>query len=301
MTISRRSLLVAGGVSAGAVLTGCTVPAPAPAAPAVPEPLALPDLGALETRYARRIGAHVLDTGSGASASHRADERFLMCSTVKALMAAFVLHLSTTDPGLLDRRVTYTAADLVEYAPVTAPRVGTGMSVAELCTAAVTVSDNTAHNLLLRETGGPAALTAYLRGLGDTVTRADRTEPALNEPAGEQDTTTPAAMSATLRALTVGDGLPRAQRDRLTSWLRANTTGDAQIRAGVPTGWQVGDKTGSGPAGEKNDVGLLAPPQGAPLVLTVFTVPTDRDDERGAEVVAATTRAAVAALDGTGR
>jgi beta-lactamase class A len=174
--ISRRSLLFAGGVSVGAVLVGCSAPAPAPAAPPAPAVLPVPDLVALEQRYATRIGVHAVDTGSAATVGHRADERFLMCSTVKALMAASVLHLSTADPGLLDRRVPYTAADLLEYAPVTAARVGTEMTVAELCAAAVTVSDNTAHNLLLRETGGPAALTAYLRGLGDG--RARRTTSA---------------------------------------------------------------------------------------------------------------------------
>lgn len=297
MTISRRSLLLTGGLSIGAVLVGCaapveTAPTPTPAPADVP----IPALDELEQQYARRIGVHALDTGTGASAGHRATERFLMCSTTKSLMAAFALHLSTTDPGLLDRRVTYTPADLLEYAPITSAHVATGMTVAELCAAAVTVSDNTAHNLLLRETGGPAALTAYLRGLGDTVTRADRSEPALNEPAGEQDTTTPAAMATTLRALTIGDALPSAQRDQLMAWLRANTTGDAQIRAGVPAGWQVGDKTGSGPGGEKNDVGVLLPPQGAPIVLTVFTVPTDPGDGRGEETIAATTRAALDAL-----
>ncbi|MCW0212953.1 MAG: class A beta-lactamase [Pseudonocardia sp.] len=296
MTISRRSLLLAGGASIGAVLVGCAPPtAPAPV-PAVPAHLPIPDLDGIEQRYGMRIGVQALDTGTGTTAGHRTDERFLLCSTVKSLMAAFALHLSTTDPGLLDRRVSYTRADLLEYAPITSMHVDTGMTVAELCAAAVTVSDNTAHNLLLREAGGPAALTAYLRGLGDGVTRADRAEPALNGPAGEQDTTTPAAMAATLQALTVGDALPPAQREQLMAWLRATTTGDAQIRAGVPAGWQVGDKTGSGAAGERNDVGVLVPPQGAPVVLTVFTVPADPDDERGAEAVAASTRAALGAL-----
>ncbi|MEK6443808.1 class A beta-lactamase [Pseudonocardia sp. T1-2H] len=295
MMISRRSLLLTGAVSVGAALVGCAAPAaPTPA----PRQIPIPPMEEIEQRYARRIGVHALDTVTGATAGHRDTERFLMCSTAKSLMAAFVLHLSTTDPGLLDRRVTYTGADLLEYAPITSTHLGTGMTVAELCAAAVTVSDNTAHNLLLRETGGPAALTAYLAGLGDAVTRADRPEPALNEPAGDQDTTTPAALAATLRTLTTGDALPAARRDQLVAWLRANTTGDAQIRAGVPAGWQVGDKTGSGFAGEKNDVGVLTPPQGAPIVLTVFTVPTDPDDGRGEEAVAATTRAALGALGG---
>jgi beta-lactamase class A len=173
------------------------------------------------------------------------------------------------------------------------------MTVAQLCEAAVTVSDNTAHNLLLREVGSPAELTAWLRRTGDTVTRSDRAETALNDRDGERDTSTPAALAATLRTLVLGDALPPAQRDRLTGWLRANTTGDRQIRAAVPAGWTVGDKTGSGPLGERNDSGVLYPPDGAPLVLTVFTVPADTaDTARGEAAVAAAARAAIAALRG---
>ncbi len=298
MPLSRRSLLVTGTVAAGAAaFVGCAAPAvPIPPPAAVPSRIPIPALDEIERRYGRRIGVHVVDTGSGASAGHRADERFVMCSTVKALVAASVLHRSVTDPGLLERRVPYTRADLLEYAPITSKHVDTGMTVADLCVAAVTVSDNTAHNLLLRETGGPGALTEFLRGLGDSVTRADRTETALNRPDGELDTSTPTAMAATLQKLAVDAALPPAQRDQLMAWLRANTTGAGQIRAAVPAGWQVGDKTGSGFAGEKNDVGVLVPSHGAPVVLTVFTVPADPDDDRGAEAIAATTRAALDAL-----
>jgi beta-lactamase class A len=298
MPLSRRSLLVAGTLTVGAAaFAGCAAPAaPTPPPAAAPSRVPIPALDEIERRYGRRIGVHIVDTGSGASAGHRADERFLMCSTVKCLMAASVLHRSAADPGLLGRRVTYTRADLLEHAPITSKHVDAGMSVADLCAAAVTVSDNTAHNLLLRETGGPGALTEFLRGLGDPVTRADRTEVALNRLDGELDTSTPTAMAATLQDLAVGAGLPPAQRNQLMAWLRANTTGAGQIRAGVPAGWQVGDKTGSGFAGEKNDVGVLVPPHGAPIVLTVFTVPADPDDDRGVDAVAATTRAALDAL-----
>lgn len=305
MRITRRSLLLTGAGGLGAALLGCapavpsTAPAPVTPAPAGSRPI--PGLPELEQRFGRRIGVHALDTGSGAAIGHRDGERFLMCSVVKSLMAAFVLHLSVEDAGLLDRRVRYGAGDLQEYAPVAKRNLGTAvtiaeMTMAELCDAAVTMSDNTAHNLLARETGGPAALTAYLRGLGDTVTSADRIEPVLNAPAGDQDTSTPTAFARTLRTLTLGDALPSTQRERLVGWLRANTTGGEQIRAGVPAGWQDGDKTGRGFAGENNDVGLLMPPQGAPIVLTVFTVPANPDDERGEEAIAATTRLALEGL-----
>lgn len=304
MTITRRSLLLAGAALGGAALTGCATAAPpAPATPAPAGPGAgsapIPALADVEREYARTIGVHVLDTGTGAAAGHRDGARFLMCSVVKALMAGFVLHRSLSEPGLLDRPVRYGRADLLEYAPVTTRNLAAGMTVAQLCEAAVTVSDNTAHNLLLREVGSPAELTAWLRTTGDTVTRSDRAETALNDRDGERDTSTPAALAATLRTLVLGDALPPAQRDRLTGWLRANTTGDRQIRAAVPAGWTVGDKTGSGPLGERNDSGVLYPPDGAPLVLTVFTDPADpADTARGEAAVAAAARAAIAALRG---
>lgn len=294
MTLPRRSLLVAGAAGLGAALLGCS--APAPSAPAAPAPRPVPALAGVEREFGRRIGVHALDTGTGAAAGHRAGERFLMCSTAKALMAGFVLHRSVSDPALLDRPVRWDRSDLLEYAPVTSRHLASGLTVAQLCRAAVTVSDNTAYNLLLREVGSPAELTAWLRSTGDGVTRADRHETELNEAGGDLDTSTPAAFSATLAALTTGDALPPGQRDRLVGWLRANTTGAGQIRAGVPAGWQVGDKTGSGPLGEKNDAGVLFRPDGAPVTLTVFTVPSDPGDERGAAAVAAATRAALDAL-----
>lgn len=299
MTISRRSLLLAGAAGLGATLLGCSAPsgaAPAPPAPAPTGPV--PGLSDVEREFGRRIGVHASDTGSGAAVAHRGDERFLLCSTVKALMAGFVLHRSVTDPALLDRVVRWDRSEVLEYAPVTARHVDTGLTVAQLCEAAVTVSDNTAHNVLLREVGPPAELTAWLRTTGDTVTRADRAEPALNEADGDRDTGTPVAFSATLAGLTTGAALPPVQRDRLVSWLQAATTGGRQIRAGVPAGWQVGDKTGSGPGGEKNDAAILFPPDGAPIALTVFTVAADPDDDRGEEAIAAATRAALAALPG---
>lgn len=262
----------------------------------------MPDV---EREFGRRIGVHALDTGTGAAVGHRGGERFVMCSVAKALMAGFVLHRSVGDPALLDRTLRWDASEVLAYAPVTArtavgatSRADTGLTVAQLCEAAVTVSDNTAHNVLLREVGSPADLTAWLRTTGDDVTRADRTEPALNDVDGDRDTSTPAAFTATLGRLTTGDALPPAQRDRLVGWLRANTTGDRQIRAGVPAGWQVGDKTGSGPRGEKNDAAILFPPDGAPVALTIFTLPSGPEDERGEEAVAAATRTAVAALRG---
>ena len=303
--ITRRSVLAA---TLGAALTGCGIaaaPTTSPAPASVPPPSAAPpddpDLAALERRFGGRIGVHALDTGTGATVSHRGGERFLMASTAKLPLAAAVLDRAATDPALLDRLVRYGPEVVLEYAPVTTQNVATGMTVTDLCDAAVTVSDNTAANLLLDLLGGPAAVTAFVRGLGDATTRFDRTEPALNVsagPADERDTTTPAAMVGIIRAVTLGDGLQPADRDRLTAWLVGNTTGDATIRAGVPAGWVVGDKTGTGAQGERNDVGIVLPPGRAPLVLAVYTDPDDPGSTAGNATIAEATAIAVRRLVG---
>jgi beta-lactamase class A len=294
--ITRRTLLTGTLVGLGTSLTGCgRVAAPdAPPQTGAPLPSSAapqtdPDLAALERRSGGRLGVHALDTGTGVIVTHRGGERFLMASTAKLLLVAAVLDRAATDPALLDRRVHYGPGTLLEYAPVTTENVATGMTVAELCDAAVTVSDNTAANLLLELLGGPAVVTAFVRGIGDATTRFDRTEPDLNASTGtadERDTTTPAAIVGSIRAVALGDALEPAGRDRLTGWLVANTTGDAAIRAGVPAGWVVGDKTGTGAQGERNDVGIVLPPDRAPLVLAVYTAPDDPESTAGDATIA---------------
>lgn len=287
--IERRTLLL----GFGAALAGC-------AAPATPAPRPIDNgLAALEGRFDGRLGVHAVDTGSGAVLSHRADERFLLASTSKAFIVATVLQRATDDPGLLDRLIRYDRGALIENAPVTTRNVDAGMTVADLCHAAITVSDNTAANLLFDVVGGPPAVTAFVRGLGDRVTRSDRPEPALNVstgPGDERDTTTPAAVVGSLRAVTLGDGLDAAGRDRLAGWMLATTTGDAAIRAGVPAGWRVGDKTGTGAQGERNDIAVLWPPDRAPIVLAVYTAPADPQAEPSDATVAEATRAVIAGL-----
>jgi beta-lactamase class A len=300
--ITRRSVLTA---IMGAALTGCgTAATPATAPTSAPPPSAAPpddpDLVALERRFGGRIGVHALDTSTGTTLSHRSGERFLMASTAKLPLAAAVLDRAATEPTLLDRLVRYGPEALLEHAPVTTQHITTGMTVTDLCDAALTVSDNTAANLLLELLGGPAAVTAFTRDLGDATTRLDRTEPELNVSTGpddERDTTTPAAIVGTIRAVTLGDGLQPAGRERLTAWLVANTTGNATIRAGVPAGWVVGDKTGTGAQGERNDVGILLPPDRAPLVLAVYTDPDDPDSTAGNATIAEATAIAVHRLN----
>jgi beta-lactamase class A len=208
--------------------------------------------------------------------------------------------LARVDAGKekLERRIRYDAKDLVTYSPVTEKRVAAGMTLAELCDAAITLSDNTAGNLLLANLGGPQGLTAFMRTLGDQVTRLDRIETDLNEalPGDPRDTTTPAAMAADIRALLFGDALSETSRGQLRRWLVNNKTGDTRLRAGVPAGWIVGDKTGTGGHGSNNDVGVIWPPGRAPIIVTAYLTESPGPAERRNAAIAAVASAVADSL-----
>lgn len=262
-----------------------------------------PELGrrfaAIEAQCGGRLGVGVLDTQSGRTAGHRGEERFPMCSTHKALSAAAVLARVDGGVDRLDRRVRFGAEDVVPYSPGTKAHAGgEGMTLAAICEAAVTLSDNTAANLLFAEIGGPAGLTAFLRDLGDAVTRSDRTELALNEalPGDPRDTTTPLAMAALLDRFVLGEALSPASRGQLAAWLVACKTGDARLRAGVPPGWRVGDKTGTGERGTANDVGVLWPPGRGPVVVAAFITGSAAPPDAQSAAIADVARAVVLAL-----
>lgn len=228
----------------------------------------------IEARVGGRLGVAAWQHGSGRRIEHRADERFAMCSTFKLLLAAAVLQRVDKGEERLDRRIPYGPADLLEYAPIAQKHLPDGaMTVEALCAAALEYSDNTAANLLLATMNGLAGFTAFVRSLGDEVTRLDRTEPELNTaiPDDPRDTTTPAAMLGSLRAVLLSEALGANSRRRLEEWMARNTTGAALIRAGVPAGWQVGDKTGRGGNASLNDIAILGPPKGGPILLCVYS------------------------------
>ena len=246
---TRRRFLFA---TAGTLVTACA-PSPVIAADG-PRSLA-----AIEAKVGGRVGVFALDTGNGQQLAHRPDERFAMCSTFKWVLAAAILARVDRAQLSLDERVSYGSADLLDNAPITTRHVAEGfMAVGALTQAAVTVSDNTAANLLLAKLGGPAGFTEFVRSLGDSVTRLDRKEPALNSnDAGDpRDTTSPRAMVGLMRKILCGDALSPAGRDRLLGWLRACETGKDRLRAGLPRDWIVGDKTGTGQRGAVNDVAI---------------------------------------------
>ncbi|WP_438874515.1 class A beta-lactamase [Symbioplanes lichenis] len=268
-------------------LAACAAP-PTPAAPVSPAASAAPSatsaapsasvgagsavsFAALEKEFGARLGVYALDVASGREVTHRADERFAYASTHKALTAGALL--ARTTPAELDEVVSYRRADVIAHSPVTKKHVSDGISIGAAAEAAVRVSDNTAANLVLAELGGPAGFEASLRDLGDTVTEPARTEPALNEakPGDERDTSTPRVLAEDLRRYVLGDALDPDDRKLLTAWLTGNATGATLVRAGVPAGWRVADKSGGGGYGTRNDIAVVWPSPDRPIVLALLS------------------------------
>ncbi|MEU7593052.1 class A beta-lactamase [Streptomyces sp. NPDC039022] len=251
----------------------------------------------MEREYGARLGVYALATGTGATVTHRADERFAFCSTFKGLAAAAVLHGNPLSH--LDTVVTYGEDDLLKHSPVTGKHVATGMSIRRLCDAAVRHSDGTAGNLLLRDLGGPGKLTAFARGIGDPVTRMDRIEPAITEatPGDPRDTTSPRAFGTDYRKLVLGSVLSAGKRGFLRDLLVRNTTGAQRIRAGVPKGWTVADKTGTGDYGTLNDIAIAWPAESVPpLVISILSSKPEKDAAYDQNLLARAAEYVVAAL-----
>lgn len=276
MTLCTRRRFNAAAGAASLLAAGASVPRKAAASPgagAVAGDRFNAGLQALEHASGGRLGVHVLDSGSGAQYGQRGDERFLMCSTFKLMACARLLQGVDRGQLKLQRRVRFAKADLVEWSPVTKRRVGgTGMSLGELCAATLATSDNTAANLILASYGGPAALTAFAREIGDTVTRYDRIEPALNEATegDERDTASPRATAHGLRRVLLGDTLSPASREQLLRWMRASETGERRLKAGLAPGWTMAGKTGTSGEGHTNDIAIVWPPQRAPLLVAGY-------------------------------
>lgn len=252
-------------------------------------------LAKLEAESGGRLGVAALNTADGRRLLHRADERFPFCSTFKMMLSAAVL---AHEPALLKKRVAYRKSDLVAYSPITEKHVGKGMTVAALCEATIQYSDNAAANLLMKQIGGPAAVTTFARSIGDTEFRLDRIETELNTalPGDPRDTTTPEAMAESLNKLLLGDALGAAQRKQLKDWMLGNTTGDTRIRAGVPAGSLVADKTGTGDYGTTNDIGVIWQPNKAPIVLVVYLTQPGKDDKARSEILAEASKIVVEAF-----
>jgi len=243
----------------------------------------------LESGSGGRLGVFALNTDNGVSVGYRADERFPVCSTFKVILAAAILARSTQIDGLLQRRIHFTQNDLVAYSPISGKHVGDGMTVSELCAAAIQYSDNTSANLLMKVLGGPPAVTAYARSIGNNEFRLDRWETAMNSciPGDPRDTATPAAMALSLQSLVLGNALPPPLMKLLNEWLRGNTTGAKRIRAAIPADWQIGDKTGSGDYGTANDIAVIYPPERKPIVIAIYYTQEEQNAKWRDDVIAA--------------
>jgi beta-lactamase class A len=266
--LSRRHALF-GGLTLVAAAAYATKPALAD--PAAPVPPINERIGALERRHNAYVGLFAADRNGGRSISHRGQEPFAMCSTFKGYASARVLQMVADGELTLDQKVFVDPAAIVANSPTTQPRAGSDMTLDELCQAALQVSDNTAGNLLLKTIGGPPAITAFARSIGDPSSRLDRWETELNSaiPGDPRDTSTPEALGGGYRDLLTGDALAPPQRQQLEDWTRANET--SSVRAGLPPEWTTADKTGSGDYGSTNDVGVAYGPAGQRVLLAIMT------------------------------
>lgn len=292
---------------AGCGALGLTACSPREAAPhATPGPETGPetdaetgalDLSALENAHGGRIGFAALDTASRRALAWRGEERFVYCSTFKMYLAAATLLRVQAGEERLDRAVPVTRADMISHAPVTEPAVGSTLSVEQLMKGTVEVSDNPAANILLKAMGGLAPMQAFYRGLGDATTRVDRFEPEMNRLDGDKDTIQPSRSVANMRRLFVDADTPLSadSRRRLLRWMTDTPTGPGRLKAGVPAGWRVAHKTGTGGYGPVNDIGLLYPPSGAPVIIAVY-YHAERADPAHEAVIAEVARQAIRAL-----
>ena len=248
----------------------------------------------LEDDFDARVGVYAVDLDTGREVAWRGDERFAYASTIKAMASAALLDEVGTDG--LSKDVAISRDDIVSHSPVTETKVGGTMTLAELCEAAMTQSDNGAANLIFAELGGPASLDSRLDDLGDTGTTVSRTEPGLNEakPGDPRDTTTPRASADNLREYVFGGVLSDDEATTLTDWMKATQTGDTLIRADLPEDWTVGDKSGTGSYGSRNDLGIVWPGDGGPIVISVLSSKDEKDAEADDRLIA---RAAAAAVD----
>jgi beta-lactamase class A len=235
---------------------------------------AIPALTAYERETGGRVGLHAENLATGSKIAWRADERFVMCSTFKASLAAFVLARADRGEEHLETIVPFGEKDLQSYAPVARQHLARAeMSVAEMCEGAVELSDNTCANLLLARSGGPAALTAFWRSTGDTVTQLDHNEPELNfsPPGDPHDTTTPSAMAGNLQRMVLGNVLSPASRQQLTDWMLGCKTGGNRLRAGLPKDWKIGDKTGNNGKDASGDIAVVWPKPDIAILICAYT------------------------------
>ncbi|WP_050475824.1 class A beta-lactamase [Herbaspirillum rhizosphaerae] len=287
--IARRQFLTLTGLALSGAATGVLAAGSKEATKSMGSSSVVSRLAKLEASVGGRLGVDIIDSATQRRWGYRAGERFPMCSTFKFLASAAVLKRVDAGQEQLERRIIYGNDVLVSYSPTTSKHVGgNGLTLGQLCEAALTLSDNTAANLILKSLGGLEPFNKFIKSLGDRQTRLDRFETELNTaiPGDLRDTTTPAAMSDNLQRILLGDVLSPSSREQLIAWMRSNKTGDRRVRAGMQPGWSVGDKTGSGDYGTTNTIAIIWPPQGKPLLASVYLTRTKAPEEQRNSVLA---------------
>lgn len=251
------------------------------------------ELAKLESSSGGRIGISAINTEYNTRIQYRANERFPMGCTSKVIGVAAILKKSMTNDDFLQEKVIYRKKDILNWAPITKKHLADDMTISELCAAAISYSDNTAMNLLLKKLGGPQGLNTFARSIGDNSFKLDHWWPdeAASSSLDDADSTTPAAMEKSLRKLALGDVLSSPLRAQLQVWLKENTTGNLRIRAGVPKTWIVGDKTGTGfNYGTTNDIAIIWPPKCAPIVVTIYYTNKNKNAPKREDILATATR-----------
>ena len=247
-------------------------------------------LETLEKSFDGKIGVYAIDTNDNQIVAYRADERFPVQSTFKLIGVSALLKQSNNDKELLNEKIHYSKNDLMFWHPITGQYVTSGMTLEALSEAAISYSDNTAANLITKKLGGPKFVTDFAHAIGNQSLNVEHYEGDLNSnPKNKQDTSTPKDMAMSLQKLTLGNVLTQSQRTQLIGWMRNDAVGYKRIRAGVPIGWVVADKTGSGDYGIANDIGILWSPTCKPIVLAIYTVRNKRDSKSRDDIVASTT------------
>lgn len=246
----------------------------------------------LENGFDGKIGVYAVNTENNQVVAYRADELFPVQSTFKVIAVAALLNKSKKDKNLLQQKIIYSSQELVGWVPITKLHVNEGMTLAALSAATISYSDNTAVNLIIKQIGGPQAVTDFAHSIGNKTFNVVHYEANLNsDPKDTRDTSTPKDMAISLEKIVLGNVLTPTDKQLLLSWLKNNTTGNQRIRAGVPMGWIVADKTGSGSYGIANDIAVVWSPACKPIVLAIYTNQKSKEAKSRDDIVALVTKA----------
>jgi beta-lactamase class A len=249
------------------------------------------------------IAMMLIETGDMIAAVH-GDDHFPMQSVYKLPIAMATLELVDRGTLSLDQQVRVVRRDFIsrgQYSPIRDQHPdGVTLSLRELLRFAVSDSDGTASDVVMRLAGGPKAIDAYLRGLGIDTIRVVDTEQAMGRDHAVQyrNWATPRGAVALLRTLQTGRTLSDTSRELLQQFLTHGSRGSNRIAGLLPAGTVVAHKPGSsgtdsaGVAAATNDIGLVSLPDGRHLAVAVFVTESQANDADRDAVIARIAQAA---------